>query len=487
MAKGVFCNNVWAPFERISNIDGAFMCGWHFNRSNEYRMLNGIENRLDYITRYLHLVGGLFFIGSMWFLIARREQKQKILIKYIEKVDLEEKEPVSLHPFIDHSKCIGCGACAKSCPEGEILQIIKNRSVLIKPEKCVGHGECEQSCAFGALTLVFGTKTRGIDIPRVTKDYQTNVPGIYIAGELGGMGLIRNAVVQGQWAVKHAANHLQKSPSPVLDFFIVGAGPGGFGAAAQAKLLKKSYHWIDQNTLGGTIYNYPRQKIVMTQPFILAGLGKIKFKRHQVVKEQLLDKFQSIKDHFALDLSEQEKFISVQGTDHNFVIETSHKTYTAQKLILAMGLRGSPRKIGLPNEQMEKVAYSLCDPEAYQSKNVAIVGAGNSAVEAAQYLAKAHLKNKVTLIVRRDYLSSCNQANRDLAEELVASGHLTIIYEAAVKEIQASYLVISQKEKADVTVDNDFLFLFLGSEMPQKFLMSLGITIEKKFREAVNG
>ena len=117
-------------------------------------------------------------------------------------------EPASLHPLIDPSKCLGCGACVKACPEQpqhEVLGLIDGKAVLVGPTDCIGHGACKTVCPFDAITLVFGTERRGIDIPVLKPNFESNVPGIYVAGELGGMGLIKNALTQGQQALEAIA------------------------------------------------------------------------------------------------------------------------------------------------------------------------------------------------------------------------------------------------------------------------------------------
>src|SRR3974390_2647776 len=119
-----------------------------------------------------------------------------------EAVDAGLTEPTSLHPKIDPLKCLGCGACTRVCPEGDVVGLINGKAVLVEPTSCIGHGACKTACPTGAITLVFGTETRGVELPHVGPDFQTNVPGLFIAGELGGMGLIRNAIEQGRQAIE---------------------------------------------------------------------------------------------------------------------------------------------------------------------------------------------------------------------------------------------------------------------------------------------
>jgi pyruvate/2-oxoglutarate dehydrogenase complex dihydrolipoamide dehydrogenase (E3) component len=128
--------------------------------------------------------------------------------------------------------------------------VIHGKAHLINPTHCIGHGACKTACPFNAIELVFGTEKRGVDIPQVDESFQTNVPGIYIAGELGGMGLIRNAVTQGVQAVDSICKldgKKQGKGNGVIDLVIVGAGPAGLGATLAAKDKKLDFVTLEQN------------------------------------------------------------------------------------------------------------------------------------------------------------------------------------------------------------------------------------------------
>jgi ferredoxin len=142
-------------------------------------------------------------IGIIWtlYILLRKRAEARSRATKEAAAEAGLLEPASLHPKIDPVKCLGCAACVRACPEGDILGMINGKAELIEPTHCIGHGACREACPYGAITLVFGTEQRGVDLPHVKPDFQTNVPGIFIAGELGGMGLIRNAIEQGSQAI----------------------------------------------------------------------------------------------------------------------------------------------------------------------------------------------------------------------------------------------------------------------------------------------
>lgn len=443
---------------------------------------------LDFVSDHFTIISFAFAGLFVFWQINKRENQHKKAKKLLKKAMANKTdEPLTLHPVIDPNLCAGCGTCTKACPEGTILSLVNHKAVLVAPTKCVGHGECERACPMNAIKLVFGTKTRGMDIPRLTTNYETNVPGLYIAGELGGMGLIRNATKQGFLAASHALKTLNSNSNRNdVDLFIVGAGPAGLSSGLTAITNKKKYLCIEQNSFGGTVYNFPRQKIVMSQPFDLPIVGPKKFDEHKIVKERLLNYFNYVRKTTGLKIHENVRFENLTKIDSGFKVKTTAGEYTASKVILAMGVRGSPRRLGVPGEDSEKVTYNLIDPEQYQKCAIAVVGGGNAGLEAAHMLAAMKLANTVHLIIRGDKFDRANDENIKLIRDLEQKGLITIYFNSAIKEIHPNHIILSNSDKTE-ELTNHFVFIFAGAEMPHKFLMGLGVDIEKKFGQGLQG
>jgi thioredoxin reductase/Pyruvate/2-oxoacid:ferredoxin oxidoreductase delta subunit len=332
--------------------------------------------------------------------------------------------PASLHPLIEPAKCLGCGACVLACPEGEILGLIAGKAELVEPSQCIGHGACKAACPTGAITLVFGTEKRGVDIPEVGPDFQTNVPGIFIAGELGGMGLVRNAIEQGRQAIDSVRGLDGLGRPGMHDVVIVGGGPAGFSASLAAKQHKLRFVTIEQDSFGGTVAHYPRGKVIMTAPATLPLIGKVRFR--EVSKEKLLAFWKDAARKTGLTINYGERVEGVVPRGQDFEVKTTRRTYRARAVLLAVGRRGTPRRLDVEGEDLPKVVYRLVDPEQYRGRHVLVVGGGDSALEAAASLAEEAGTN-VTLSHRSDSFSRAKKKNRERVDAAVSAGRLELL------------------------------------------------------------
>jgi thioredoxin reductase (NADPH) len=420
------------------------------------------------------------FLAVIWtlqFFIGRKTDLKNL--KKLESARAEGlTEPQSLHPVIDPDICIGSGGCVTACPEGDVLGLIKGKAALINPTHCIGHGECFRACPVQAITLVFGTEKRGVDIPHVKPDFETNVPGIYIAGELGGMGLIRNAVEQGRQAVE-SIRKLKPTGTP-LDLVIVGAGPAGFSASLASLQHKLRYVTIEQESLGGRVAHFPRGKIVMTQPAKLPLVGEIKF--GEIGKEKLLGFMKEVEKKTGVQIRYNERMEEIQKTNQGFIVKTSRGSYETRAVLLALGRGGTPRKLGVQGEDLGKVVYRLIDPEQYRRQKVLVVGGGDVALEAACAVA-AEVGATVTLSYRGDAFLRAKQKNLQRLKEAEAANRVQTVLNSNVKEVNLDMVVLEAGGKL-MELKNDTVIVCAGGVLPTEFLKNIGVQVEMKFGTA---
>ena len=383
---------------------------------------------------------------------------------------------VSMHPHINAMECIGCGGCVDACPEEDVLGVIDGKAVLVHGSKCVGHGLCADACPVGAIVMMMAAPGRSADLPLLDEHFETSVRNLFIVGELGGMGLIKNAITQGRKAVEHIASRARTSAG-AYDVVVVGAGPAGLAAGLSAKANKLKYLLLEQGDAGGTILQYPRRKIVMTSPVELPLWGKLKLT--ETSKESLLELWQQVLTKTQLKVNTGEKVLDLRTAEGHFVVSTPLGEYAAHHVVLALGRRGTPRKLGVPGEELGKVTYRLIDAETYKDCDVLVVGGGDSAVEAAVGLA-LHGTNRVTLSYRKSEFTRLKDRNAKHLEEYRKRNAVSILLNSNVKGIREKEVQIETAEGIRV-VPNDYVFIFAGGDMPFEFLKKTGI----KFQEQV--
>jgi thioredoxin reductase (NADPH) len=390
-------------------------------------------------------------------------------------------EPVSLHPFIDPNICIGSGACIRACPEKDILGIVDGKATVINASNCIGHGACFLACPVDAISLRIGTEKRGVDLPHVKPSYETDMDGIFIAGELGGMGLIKNSTEQGVQAVENIIKQRKIENSTGLDLVIIGAGPAGIAASLSAKKHGLKFKTLEQDSLGGTVFTFPRMKVVMTKPMDLPLVGKMKLVNTS--KQELLDIWTSALTKNNITIQENTKVEKITSIENGFELTLKDGSIIeTDQVLIAIGRRGTPRKLGVKGEELSKVAYRLLEPELITQQKIMVVGGGDSAIESALLLVD---HNEVHLSYRKENFARIKKQNEINLEAAIKQGKLKVWLNSNLTEIDENNVTLSQTETGEHSIENDRVFIFAGGELPTEFLKNAGISVEKSFGKTV--
>jgi thioredoxin reductase len=440
-----------------------------------------MEVIIENIATYLIVI--VFIAFLFYYYVSRHRKHARATRQKINKAkELGFNEPVSLHPVINNDICIGSAACVAACPEHDILGVVNGKAVTINASRCVGHGACFHACPVQAITLCIGTEKRGVELPHISEEFETTIPGIYIAGELGGMGLIKNAVEQGKQAMSYLASKLKNKGNTKYDVVIVGAGPAGISASLEATKRKLKFVTLEQDTLGGTVSNFPRAKVVMTSPMDIPLHGKVKLS--ETSKKELLDLWNEVLSKYNIKINEQEKVEKIEKQGDIILVQTNKDHYTTKSVLLAIGRRGSPRKLDVPGEEKEKVSYRLLEPELIHNQKVLVVGGGDSAIESALLLADEN--NFVSISYRGDSFARLKPKNLERVTSYSKSGKVKVLLNSEVSEILDNSVILKVQDSSEPKViENDLVYIFAGGILPTKFLEEIGIKITKKFGEAI--
>ncbi len=416
-----------------------------------------------------------FFVARYWLQHRRREESARVAA---ERGEIFSGGPRAQHPQIDLNQCIGCGACVGVCPEGDVLGLLGGKATIINGHKCIGHSLCAEECPVGAIVMV--TSSAGAvqsGQPILSPQYETSLDNLFIAGELGGLALIRNAVNQGRDCVDVVAGRIAElrsrySDSDVFDLIVIGAGPAGISASLRAAEHELRTLTLERDAIGGTVSKYPRQKLVMTSPVEFPLYGK--FRQTQLSKEDLLTFWDKVMQRTDLNIHAGEGVDTLRReSDGLFYIATPAGSYRARAVVLAIGKAGTPRKLGVPGEHLPHVMYRLIEADHYTGRNILVVGGGDSAVEAAMGLVEQR-DNRVTISYRGSSFTRLKDRNRRRMDDYQRTRRIEVLYNSNPREFRQGSVVV-ETEGSLRELPNDYAWIFAGGTSPTDFLRSSGI------------
>ncbi|MDE3106291.1 MAG: NAD(P)-binding domain-containing protein [Acidobacteriota bacterium] len=415
-----------------------------------------------------------FFCLRYW--IAER-RKARLTQEATANGPLFSEGPRAQHPLVHIDSCIGCGACVTACPEGDVLALVNGKAAIIHAHKCIGHSLCAEACPVEAITMVNAKASASADHPRLTEEHETSVPNLFIAGELGGLALIKNAVNQGRECVDtvHARIDALRATLPsgdLLDVLIIGAGPAGISASLRAHELGLKSLTLERESVGGTVAKYPRQKLVMTSPVEFPQYGK--FRKTQLSKEELLAFWQKVIDRVELNIHTGVPVTGVTRCDDgSFLVTTPQQSYRSRSVLLALGISGEPRKLGVPGEDLPHVLYRLIEADHYKDTNILVIGGGDSAVEAALGLARQQ-GNRVTLSYRGSEFTRIKDRNRKRLTEQLRSDSMRVLFNSSPVEFRSDSALL-QVGETQMELPAEHVWIFAGGTSPKEFLKAAGV------------
>ena len=424
----------------------------------------------------LYLILAATFVIPMAAYLLRIKWREARVHEARARGELYSEGPRAQHPHIDVTRCIGCGGCTRACPEGDVLGLLGGKAIIINGHKCIGHSLCADACPVGAIRMVMAAPSVTAEMPVLSPEYETNIRNLFIAGELGGLALIRNAVNQGRACIDTIAERFASEPArdrqDACDVGIIGAGPAGISASLRAIEKKLSYLTFEQDEIGGTVAKYPRQKLVMTSPVEFPMYGS--FRKMELSKEDLLAFWRKVGARADFRAHTNEKVDEIRRQeDGTFVLVTPKGEYRARAVILALGRRGTPRKLGIPGEELPKVMYSLIEAEAYRDKRILVVGGGDSAIEAAMGLA-LQAGNLVTLSYRKDGFTRIKERNAQRIRECMKKGRPEVLFLSQPVEIREASVVLDCGGEMR-EIPNDYVWIFAGGIPPYAILEKIGV------------
>ena len=388
---------------------------------------------------------------------------------------------------INDDRCTGCDACVAVCPTN-VLDLVENKSRVLRFQDCIQCEACMWACPTSALVMhPEGTEPPAYRMPDLDEFYQTRIPGQYLIGEVAGKPLVKNAANLGRAVVEHMlATGLRSigSRQGAVDVAIVGSGPGGLSAALTCLQRGLSYVLLEKDSLvASTIARYPKGKLIMVEPYDVPNLSLLPV--FDSSKEEIIPIWKELVERVGIQIRMNETVERVVPTANGgFEIQTNVGGYRAQRVVLATGLRGKPRTLGVQGENLPKVSALLEDPDLHRGQTVCVVGGGDSALEAAIALADAGAK--VILTYRGKSFSRSQPKNRQTVESYEAQRRIKVKYQSEVIAFTEDTVTLQMADGSQKRYPNQAAFVLIGADPPIDWLGTMGIHyVERRHMHAL--
>ncbi len=399
----------------------------------------------------------------------------------------KKKLRLLLHAIND-DRCTGCDACVTVCPT-DVLELKNNKSRVQRFDDCIQCEQCANVCPTRALVMYYeGTEPPPCLVPDLDEYYQSKVPGLYLLGEAAGKPLVKNAINLGRAVIEHtrrsglspgALASMNSQETPCYDVVIIGSGPAGLSAALSCVQRKLSYVVLEKDAfVASTIARYPKGKKVMAEPYDIRCVGLLPV--WDAKKEQAIVEWNRILEQVDMNLHTKEAVESVNKETGFFAIKTDKCTYRAQRVLLCIGTRGKPRRLGVPGEDQDFIQPMLDDPDKYTGQTILVVGGGDSAVEAAIALSAVELRNKVILSYRGKQFNRVKARNRQDLDAAIKQHRVLVLFGSNIQKFEAGNAVMKLADGRTRPIPIKSAFVLIGGDPPVKWLESMGIKYVEK-------
>ena len=337
-------------------------------------------------------------------------------------------------------------------------------------------------------------------LPVVQENGKTNVPGLWVAGDLSGIPLLKFSLETGAQSIRTMHKEGLDAVDGGHQVVIIGAGVAGHSAAAEAAKLGLDYLLIESNQSYATIANFPKGKPIYTYPQEMEPNSNLQVTGQ--VKEDLLRELQEQSQALGIEPQIMAATHVERRGKEMFVHRSDGEPIKARSVLVAIGRSGNFRRMNIPGEDSDKVANRLHDPAAYVGRHTAVIGGGDSACEAAIAIAEANLaydsiyndytdhgsddgdsRPMVSLIYRGETLSRPKPENVEKLMALAQAQAIDVQLSTSPTAITDHELELkTKKAAASHSIPNDAVLSLIGREPPLDFFRKSGVNIRGEMR-----